>query len=60
MDFVIRSETEDEVVIQVNSSEQALIFWLMQYGEYVEVLELEDIREKVKEKIREMAKKYSL
>ena len=59
-DFVVRSETEDEAVIQVNSSEQAMIFWIMQYGEYVEVLEPEDIREKVKEKIREMAKKYSL
>ena len=49
LDFVVRSETEDEAVIQVNSSEQAMVFWAMQYGEYVEVLEPENIRERIKE-----------
>lgn len=60
LDFVVRSETEDEAVIQVNSSEQAMVFWAMQYGEYVEVLEPENIRERIKENIREMAEKYKV
>lgn len=60
LDFVVRSETEDEAVIQVKSSEQAMVFWAMQYGEYVEVLEPENIRERIKENIREMAEKYKV
>lgn len=60
LDFVVRSETEDEAVIQVNSSEQAMVFWAMQYGEFVEVLEPENIRERIKENIREMAEKYKV
>lgn len=60
LDFVVRSETEDEAVIQVKSSEQAMVFWAMQYGEYVEVLEPENIRDRIKENIREMAEKYKV
>ncbi|MCI5603983.1 MAG: WYL domain-containing protein [Clostridiales bacterium] len=60
LDFVVRSETEEEAVIQVNSSEQAMVFWAMQYGEYVEVLEPENIRDRIKENIREMAEKYKV
>ena len=60
LDFVVRSETENEAVIQVKSSEQAMVFWAMQYGEYVEVLEPENIRDRIKENIREMAEKYKV
>lgn len=59
-DFVVREETEDEAVIQLRSSEQAMVFWAMQYGDYVEVLEPERIRDKVKDSIRLMAKKYGV
>lgn len=59
-DFVVRKETEDEAVIQVNSSERAMVFWAMQYGEFVEVLEPENVRERVKETIRNMAKTYGV
>ena len=54
----VRSEAEDEAVIQVNSSEQAMVFLTMQYGKFVEVLEPENIRDRIKENISEMAKKY--
>ena len=60
LNFTVRSETEDEAVIQVHSSEQAMIFWAMQYGEFVEVLEPENIRERIKENIRAMAEKYNV
>lgn len=60
LDFAVRSETEEEAVIQVNSSEQAMVFWAMQYDEYVEVLEPENIRDRIKENIREMAEKYKV
>lgn len=38
LDFVVRIETENEAVIQVKSGEQAMVFWAMHYGEFVEVL----------------------
>lgn len=57
-DFTVREETEDEAVIQLRSSEQAMIFWAMQYGDFVEVLEPENVREKIKESIRGMVEKY--
>ena len=59
-DFTVREETEDEAVIQLRSSEQAMIFWAMQYGDFVEVLEPENVREKIKESIRGMVKKYEV
>lgn len=60
LDFTVRSETDDEAVIQVKSSEQAIVFWAMQYGKFVEVLEPENIREKIKDNVREMMRKYKL
>lgn len=35
-----------------------MVFLAMQYGEFVEVLEPENIRDRIKENISEMAKKY--
>lgn len=58
LDFTVRGETEDEAILQVKSSEQAIIFWAMQYGEFVEVLEPESVRERIKENIRNMLKNY--
>lgn len=59
-DFTVREETENEIIIHLRSSEQAMIFWAMQYGDYVEVLEPESIRNRVKDSIKEMAKKYEV
>ena len=58
MEFTVRQETEEDVVIQVNSSEQAMVFWAMQYGEFVEVLEPESVRERVKGIVKKMMERY--
>jgi len=58
MEFTVREEDEEDAVIQVNSSEQAIIFWAMQYGDFVEVLEPENVRERVKGIVKGMMKKY--
>ena len=58
LDFIVRSETEDEAVLQVKCSEQAMVFWAMQYGESVDVLEPVSVREKITENVRAMLKKY--
>jgi len=50
--------TEEEVTVSVKVNEQAFYFWVLQYGAYVEVLEPEGLRERVKCVIMEMAGKY--
>lgn len=45
-----------DVLVQVN--EQAMLFWTLQYGQYVEILEPVGLREKVRIAILEMVEKY--
>ena len=42
----------------VNVNEQAMIFWALQYGQHIEVLEPAGLREKVKSAVAEIAEKY--
>ncbi len=49
-DFTIISEEEDDINISLISNYQAMVFWAIQYGEYVEVIEPNDLREKNKKK----------
>lgn len=58
LDFTVRSEDEEDAIIQVKSSEQAIIYWAMQYGKYVEILEPIEVRDRIKENIKEMMKNY--
>lgn len=59
-EFTVRGENEEEVVIAVKCSETALYFWAMQYADYVEVLEPENVRNRLKESIKELARKYEV
>ena len=58
-DFRVRKTKIDgqiEVVVKVN--ENAMFFWALQYGLYVEVLEPKSLRDRVSSAVTEMAKKY--
>ena len=58
-DFRLRKTKIDgqiEVVVKVN--ENAMFFWALQYGLYVEVLEPKSLRDRVSSAVTEMAKKY--
>ena len=58
-DFRVRKTKIDgqiEVVVKVN--ENAMFFWALQYGLYVEVLEPKCLRDRVSSAVTEMAKKY--
>ena len=46
-----------DVCVTVNA--QAFVFWALQYGQYVEVLEPAGLREEVKHAVMEMAGKYN-
>ena len=47
-DVKFSNETDGMVDIRVSVNEQAFIFWALQYGQYVEVLEPPELRDKVK------------
>ena len=53
-----KEEGDDYVVATVTVNEQAMFYWAMQYGEYIEVLSPESLQEKLGEAARDMAEKY--
>jgi predicted DNA-binding transcriptional regulator YafY len=50
--------TGTEVTVTVQVSERAMFYWLMQYGEHVEVLEPLALRERVRKAVKMISKKY--
>ena len=48
----------DEIYADITSSERALIYWCLQYGESVELLTPKETRNKIKDKIGIIYKKY--
>ena len=57
-DIRILKHEGDKIKVRVICNEQAMRFWALQYGPYVEVLEPETLRKKVKNDVHEMYKKY--
>ena len=56
--FTVSDKTDDEMIVRVKCNLQAMKFWALQYGPYVEVLEPKEIRDKLAEDIKAMAEKY--
>ena len=52
------NETDGMVDVRITVNEQAFVFWALQYGQYVEVLEPAGLRERVKKAVMEIAGKY--
>ena len=48
----------NEIFADFTVDEDSLVYWAMQYGQTVEVLEPEETREKIKTLLRDMIKKY--
>ena len=57
-DFRIVSKTGDEIVISVKCNYNAMFYWALQYGAYVEVLSPPKLRKELAETIRAMNEKY--
>lgn len=51
-------EKNDEIFADVKANEQALIFWCLQYGDAVELISPAQTREKIKQTVKNMSKKY--
>jgi len=59
-DAEFSNDNGDTVNVRVKVNEQAMIFWALQYGQHVEVLEPSPLREKVKNAAMEIAGKYEV
>ena len=57
-DFRILEKREDSLLVSLNCNENAFIYWALQYGPYVEVLEPLELREKLISIIAGMYNKY--
>ena len=49
---------EDTIKAEVIVNEKAMLYWAMQYGHFIEVLEPKDLRDEIRNTIDVMAKKY--
>ena len=58
-EFSVIKKDEEKIIVRVNCNEKAMKFWALQYGPYVEVLEPESLRNRIKEDIAYMSKRYS-
>ncbi len=58
-DFRIIERDGDKITISVSCNENAMRYWALQYGPYVEVLEPHSLRERLVEDIEKMQQKYS-
>ena len=58
-EFSVIKKDEEKIIVRVSCNERAMKYWALQYGPYVEVLEPESLRNRIKEDIAYMSKRYS-
>ena len=49
---------EGQIEVRVNCNEEAMFYWALQYGPFVEVLEPVTLRSRVYKAVKEMSSKY--
>lgn len=57
-DFRITEESDGKILVSLPINEQAMFYWALQYGPYVEVLEPESLRSKLRDAVAKMNEKY--
>ena len=58
-DFTIMKKDGDQIIIRVVCNYDAMRYWALQYGPYIEVLEPKSLREKLLHDAKEMVDKYT-
>lgn len=53
-----KTDVEGQIEVRVNCNEEAMFYWALQYGPFVEVLEPISLRKRLKDSIDDMAEKY--
>ena len=54
-----RDIDDEYITAAVNVNEQAMLYWSMQYGQFVQILEPQSLIDKIKNILNDMQKKYS-
>ena len=57
-DALFSDADNNEVTASVRVSEDAMFYWALQYGEHIEVLEPDRLRERIKTAVKSISKKY--
>ena len=57
-DIRVTKQKDDQIVVRLNCNENAMRYWALQYGPYVEVLEPKSLRAQIIEDITGMCRKY--
>jgi len=52
-------ETEDSLKAIVTVNEKAMLYWALQYGKFVEVLEPQSLRDKIRDVLADMSQRYA-
>lgn len=52
------SQTSDEIIVRVVCNYDAMFYWALQYGPYIEVLEPPKLRNEIVDALKDMLKKY--
>jgi len=60
MDFKIVKEIDDDIIVSVTCNYNAMFYWALQYGSYVEVLTPQKLREELKDTICKMYERYTV
>lgn len=55
---IVVEKKNDDVFVNLKANETALVYWALQYGEHVEVVEPVETRQKTKEALISILKKY--
>ena len=57
-DFSILEDNENTLTIALHCNEEAMLYWALQYGQYVEILQPDSLREKLRCAAKNIYKKY--
>lgn len=57
-DVSITPEDEDTCIVRLKANEHAMLYWTLQFGKYVEILEPEELKDEIKRSIMEMRELY--
>lgn len=52
-------EKDNKIYADIIANESSLIYWCLQYGEVIEIIEPKHCREKIKDILKEMSKRYN-
>ncbi len=59
-DFTILKQKGEEITVRLTCNENAMRYWALQYGPYVEVLKPESLRNKIRADVQGMYRKYKI